>query len=147
MRYYLPVFGNKGWTCLCFACPSYIPWRYRQFVSQKIHTTAWSRTTNWSGESLNDPVADARQAAALFADEFQSFKGLRQKEPRLFDVLHFLLATPDHETDQLSKGMAFLFRALGAIPQTKARVLELCRAAFIPQWGCADVPIDEATVN
>ena len=97
-------------------------------------------------ESLNDPVADARQAAALFADEFQSFKGLRQKEPRLFDVLHFLLATPDHETDQLSEGMALVFRALGAIPQTKARVLELCRE-LIPQWGCADVPIDEATVQ
>ena len=97
-------------------------------------------------ESLNDPVADARQAAALFADEFQSFKGLRQKEPRLFDVLHFLLATPDHETDQLSEGMALVFRALGATPQTKARVLELCRE-LIPQWGCADVPIDEAMVQ
>ena len=97
-------------------------------------------------ESLNDPVADARQAAALFADEFQSFEGLRQKEPRLFDILHFLLATPDHETDQLSKGMAHMFRALGARLPAKARVLELCRE-LVPQWGCANVPIDEAMVE
>ena len=46
-------------------------------------------------ESVNDPVADARQAAALFQDEFQALNGLRQTEPRLFEVLHFLLATPD----------------------------------------------------
>src|SRR6266545_3057891 len=35
-------------------------------------------------ESVNDPVADARQAAVLFADEFRSFDGLRQTEPELF---------------------------------------------------------------
>ena len=39
-------------------------------------------------ESVNDPVADARQAAALFKDEFQALDGLRQTEPRLFEVLH-----------------------------------------------------------
>src|SRR6266436_2590555 len=60
-------------------------------------------------ESVNDPVADARQAAALFADEFQSLEGLGQKEPRLFEVLHYLLSIPDGEADQLSNGMALLF--------------------------------------
>jgi hypothetical protein len=42
-------------------------------------------------ESINDPVADARQAGALFADEYQSLEGLRRTEPRLFEILHFLL--------------------------------------------------------
>ena len=44
-------------------------------------------------ESLNDPVADARQAALLFKDEFRSLDGLRRTEPRLFELLYFLLAT------------------------------------------------------
>jgi ATP-dependent DNA helicase RecQ len=97
-------------------------------------------------ESLNDPVADARQAAALFADEFQSLNGLRQKDPRFFEVLHYLLATPDDEADRLAEGMAVIFRALGAVPPARAHVLELCRE-LIPQWGCASVPIDEAMVH
>jgi ATP-dependent DNA helicase RecQ len=46
-------------------------------------------------ESINDPVADARQAAVLFEDEFRALRGLRQAEPRLFEVLHFLLANPE----------------------------------------------------
>ncbi len=54
-------------------------------------------------ESINDPVADARQAAALFQDEFQALEGLRQTEPRVFEVLHYLLATPDREPDPLSQ--------------------------------------------
>ncbi len=40
-------------------------------------------------ESLNDPVADARQAATLFGDEFRSLDGLRQTESRLFRVAPF----------------------------------------------------------
>ena len=32
-------------------------------------------------ESVNDPIADARQAAALFGDEFYSLDGLRQTTP------------------------------------------------------------------
>jgi ATP-dependent DNA helicase RecQ len=92
-------------------------------------------------ESLNDPVADARQAAALFADEFQSLRGLRQKDPRFFDILHFLLATPDRETDRLSQGMAVLFGALGAATPDRDRALQFCRE-LVPQWGCANVPLD-----
>jgi ATP-dependent DNA helicase RecQ len=51
----------------------------------------------WVKESINNPVADARQAASLFADELQSLNGLRQTEPRICEVLHFLLATPDQQ--------------------------------------------------
>jgi ATP-dependent DNA helicase RecQ len=94
-------------------------------------------------ESLNDPVADARQAAALFADELQSLSGLRQTEPRLFEVLHFLLATPDQEADPLSKGMALVFRTLGATPPARDRALDLCRE-LVPEWGCASAPTDES---
>jgi len=92
-------------------------------------------------ESLNDPVADARQAARLFADEFQALRGLGQKEPRLFEVLHFLLAAPGREADQLSQGMALVFRVLGSAAPANSRALELCRE-LIPRWGCAQVPIE-----
>ncbi len=64
-------------------------------------------------ESVNDPVADARQAAMVFQDEFRSLSGLRQTEPRLFELLHFLLATPDETTPSISKGMELFFGALG----------------------------------
>ena len=92
-------------------------------------------------ESINDPVADARQAATLFKDEFQALNGLRQTEPRLFEVLHFLLATPDLEADPLSNGMALVFRALGAHTaneRTNARLVPRTRslsgAAPACQW-------------
>ena len=97
-------------------------------------------------ESINDPVADARQAAALFADEFRALDGLRQKDLRLFEVLHFLLSTPDPEVDPLSCGMAMLFTALGGTRPPKDRALALCRE-LIPQWGCASVPVDESLVQ
>ena len=97
-------------------------------------------------ESLNDPVADARQAAILFADEFQSLNGLRQKDPRLFDVLHFLLAAADDDHDRPAEGMALTFRALGGILPSKAKALELCRE-LVPQWGCASVQIDDRMVQ
>src|ERR1039457_5292460 len=97
-------------------------------------------------ESLNDPVADARQAASLFADEFRAMDGLRQKDPRLFEVLHFLLSTPDQEAAPLSRGMALLFGALGGTRLPKDRALAFCRE-LIRQWGCASVPIDESLVQ
>ena len=97
-------------------------------------------------ESINDPVADARQAAALFADEFRSFDGLRQKDPRLFEVLHFLLSTPDRQVDQLSRGMAILFTALGGTLPPRDRALAFSRE-LIRQWGCASAPIDESLLQ
>ncbi|HOX57108.1 MAG TPA: RecQ family ATP-dependent DNA helicase [Candidatus Paceibacterota bacterium] len=97
-------------------------------------------------ESINDPVADARQAAVLFKDEVQALKGLRRTEPRLFEVLHYLLATPDLETDPLSAGMALVFDALGARPPTATRALQLCRE-LVPQWGCSSVPVAEGLVE
>ena len=97
-------------------------------------------------ESINDPVADARQSAALFADEFRALDGLRQKDPRLFEVLHFLLCTPDPEVEQLSRGMTMLFAALGGARLPKERALAVGRE-LIPQWGCASVPVDESLIQ
>ena len=93
-------------------------------------------------ESVNDPVADARQAGVLFGDEFRSLIGLRQKEPRFFEVLHFLLATSEQGHEPLARGMALLFQALGAEAADPARSLEWCRE-LVPQWGCASVALDD----
>src|ERR1051325_11308020 len=61
-------------------------------------------------ESVNDPVADARQAATLFRDEFASLDGLRQTEPGLFELLHYLLATPDDAAPDFSaRGLGMIF--------------------------------------
>lgn len=97
-------------------------------------------------ESINDPVADARQAAALFADEYRSLNGLRENETRLFEVLHFLLSTADNEPDQLSSGMGLVFGASGATRPSRERALALCRE-LIPEWGCASFPIDATLIQ
>jgi ATP-dependent DNA helicase RecQ len=97
-------------------------------------------------ESMNDPVADARQAAVLFSDEFQALNGLRKKEPQLFDILHFLLATPEDATDQLARGMALLFETLGGSLPSVDHGLQLCRE-FLPRWGCARFPVTAALLQ
>ncbi len=98
-------------------------------------------------ESLNDPVADARQALVLFRDEFNSLLGLKQTEPGLFDLLHYGLATPDDPaSDRSARGMGMLFEALGGNRPTRERALELCRDLFA-RWGCRSVPADTALVQ
>ena len=97
-------------------------------------------------ESLNDPVADARLAASLFADEFRALDGMRQSEPRLFELLYFLLATPDGPDDQLALGMEQIFQALGGMKAAKPNALKLCAEMFVRR-GCAGVPVDESLVQ
>jgi hypothetical protein len=84
-------------------------------------------------ESLNDPVADARQAAVLFRDEYAALAGLRQTEPRLFGLLHFLLATPDERGDLLADGMHLLFQSLAGSP--------LCPPPTPADSDPADIPL------
>ncbi|MCZ7636286.1 MAG: hypothetical protein M5U12_09775 [Verrucomicrobia bacterium] len=79
-------------------------------------------------ESVNDPVADARQAAALFGDEFRALAGLRRTEPRLFELLHFLLATPDAAPDPPPT----------AWPCFSARCGPACRRAIAPSSSVAN---------
>lgn len=75
--------------------------------------------------SVNDPVADARQAGVLFTDEFGSLAGLRQTEPRLFALLHYLLATPDGAGEPLAHGLELLFTALGGTRPSQAEAREI----------------------
>jgi len=97
-------------------------------------------------ESVNDPVADARLAAALFADEFQSLAGMREIEPRLFELLHYLLASPVEEKDLLAAGLGMLFTALGVKTPSQARALDLCRTWFGEQ-ACRNAPIDASLLQ
>ncbi len=97
-------------------------------------------------ESMNDPVADARQAAILFGDEFRSLDGLRQTEPRLFELLYFLLATPDEPGEPLASGMEMVFRGLAGTKPTQERALELCRELF-GRWACSSVPADPSLLQ
>ncbi len=96
-------------------------------------------------ESVNDPIADAVQAASLFEDELRSLAGLRQTEPGLFELLHFLLATSDEPAEPLASGMQLVFTALGGTMPAAPRAMELCRACF-RRWACASVPVDESLV-
>lgn len=97
-------------------------------------------------ESVNDPVADARLAAVLFTDECRALDALRQNEPHLFELLHFLLVTPDRQTGPLAQGMGLLFRALGGTPPSEQRALEHCRGIF-RRHACAHVPVDASFVQ
>ncbi len=97
-------------------------------------------------ESLNDPVADARQAALLFEDECKSLHGLRQTEPGLFEALHFLLAAPEDGTDKPAMGMELVFAALGGTRPDENRALSLCRG-LISRWACASFAVVPALVQ
>jgi ATP-dependent DNA helicase RecQ len=97
-------------------------------------------------ESLNDPVADARQAAYLFEDELRSLAGLRQTEPGLCELLHFLLATPEFGHDPLAQGMDLVFATLGNARPTAERALVLTRD-LIRKWACSGFPVSAALVQ
>jgi ATP-dependent DNA helicase RecQ len=94
-------------------------------------------------ESLNDPVADARQAGLLFADEFKSFQGLRDTEPGVFELLEFLLTRSNRDREPCCSGMVMLFEALGRAKPSEERALRLCREIF-RKHGCSSVPVDAA---
>jgi ATP-dependent DNA helicase RecQ len=98
-------------------------------------------------ESVNNPVADALQALALFRDEFRSLQGLGQTQPRLLELLQYLLTTADAEgSDLLADGMQLVFRTLGGTRPSKERALTLCREAFA-QAGCNGVAVDGALLQ
>lgn len=101
-------------------------------------------------ESVNDPVADARQAGRLFLDEFQSLSGMLANEPRLVELLHYLLATPDGppnlEAGRLAQGLDLVFRAAGSRMPEQAGALERCRELFA-RYACASVPVTPALVQ
>src|ERR1051325_5288592 len=103
-------------------------------------------------ESLNDPIADARQAAALFQDEFFALAGLRETEPKVFEALELLLTMPDQPGEPLAEGMKLVFRALELkskvqspieVPSSKFQVPSSDRAMSSvarPETGTGDAP-------
>lgn len=111
-------------------------------------------------ESLNDPVADARLAGTLFADEVRAFVGLRQTEPELFQLLATLLTTAEGPHDLLAAGFSRFFRAIASAatdtrPTTSiengadrqddrgASMLVTARR-FIARFACAEAPLTAA---
>jgi ATP-dependent DNA helicase RecQ len=97
-------------------------------------------------ESLNDPVADARLAAAVFADEMKSLAGLRESEPGLFSLLHFLLATPDTGHNTLAMGMEMVFSSWGGQRPNAAQALILWKE-LLPRWACASFPDTDGLIQ
>lgn len=97
-------------------------------------------------DSMNDPVADARQAAVLFREEFHALKGLKQTEPAMFELLDFLLTTPDSPGESLATGMDLVFRLLGGTRPSPSRAQEIC-AEFFARWGCASVPVEDSLLQ
>lgn len=97
-------------------------------------------------ESINDPVADARQAFILFSDEVCSLVGLRAAQPTLFELLHFLLSTPDKENPRAAEGMGLLFQAAGGARCSEARALTLCQEVF-QQVACRSVTPRESDLR
>ncbi len=60
-------------------------------------------------DSLNDPLADARLALQLFADQYQALGGLHREAPGLLDLFHFCFAGHPRFA-----GICRFFRLLGA---------------------------------
>ena len=87
-------------------------------------------------ESLNDPVADARLAGTLLADEIASLRGMAQAAPDVFRGLRFLLCSEVGADARLARGMQRVFAAAnGPDAPTEAEGRELL-TALMGQWAC-----------
>ncbi len=62
-------------------------------------------------ESLNDPIADARLAGTLLADEVASLRGMAQAAPDVFRCLRFLLCPETGGDTRIAQGMRRVFAA------------------------------------
>ena len=97
-------------------------------------------------ESVNDPVADARQSLVVLGDAMRSLAGIRSTEPGLFAALHHLLGTCDELVDASAAGMDLLFRELGGEPPGVELALEHSRAIAC-RYGCRHAPLEAAQVR
>ena len=86
-------------------------------------------------ESVSQPVADARLAGAIFLDELAALESLRQAEPGMFALLHFLLGTQGEVDDPLSRGLDAVFQHLGGRRPNLADATGLA-ASLGPRWSC-----------
>lgn len=71
---------------------------------------------------------------------------MRQTEPALFELLHFLLATPEASEGMPAMGMEMVFAALGGKRPDEERALSLCRG-LLGKWACASFPVTPALVQ
>ena len=71
-------------------------------------------------DAVNDPVADARLAAELFADQDEVFARLRQQEPELLALYRYCFAA-----DGQFRGIADYFTVPGQTIDTPARAEEI----------------------
>lgn len=64
-------------------------------------------------QSVNDPVADARIAASIFADQWEAFEQLHQQNPRTLDFYRFCFENSDGQSMNWA-GVCEVFKSLGA---------------------------------
>ena len=64
-------------------------------------------------ESVNDPVADARLAAAIFADQWQALEQLKSQNPQVLDFYRFCFENSARDLNKW-KGINEVFKGLGA---------------------------------
>jgi ATP-dependent DNA helicase RecQ len=64
-------------------------------------------------QSINDPVADARLSAAIFADQWEAFALLHQQSPQVIDFFRFCFENSD-ELSMKWNGLSEVFKSLGA---------------------------------
>ncbi len=86
-------------------------------------------------ESLNDPVADARLAGTLLAEEIASLRGMAQAAPDAFRCLRFLLCQ-DGEDRRLSEGMRRVFEAAGGPEAPAAPDIRALLSGLIGGMAC-----------
>ena len=71
-------------------------------------------------DSLNDPVADARLARAVFHDQWESLAGQQARNPARVALLRYCLAD-----DRMGRGLSALFDALGTAAVGTAQAHDL----------------------
>lgn len=64
-------------------------------------------------QSVNDPVADARLAASIFADQWEAFAQLRQQNPPVLDFYRFCFENSEGPASKWG-GVCEVFKRLGA---------------------------------
>ena len=78
-------------------------------------------------ESVNDPVADARLAASIFADQWDRFVGLRDQDADLLDFYRYCFENSIHQAVR-GEGIASVFQTLGARALEIEEALEIFSA-------------------
>ncbi|MCC7375577.1 MAG: RecQ family ATP-dependent DNA helicase [Verrucomicrobiales bacterium] len=107
-------------------------------------------------ESVNDPVADARQSGILLTDEIHAFAVLRRSDPALFQLLRDLLVAPDATAPFPASGYKELLDGLESpvaggpdfapreFPGDRVELATLATRvrSWVGERGCVAAPVD-----